>query len=333
MPFGSDTSTPTRFLKGQSPSDNRALALELFGGEVLAAFEKALIFRDKVEAKSLNPGEGKSWRFPKVWKAISEYHTPGQEMLGNSIPTGEISVSVDDILVAHTAISDLDTMLTHFDIRSKFSSALGIALARTYDENLARALILAARTAASGPFPGGSVLADNTLKATAGVFNGAAWVEAIKAANVLLYNKDVPEDMPRYLVVPRAVFDAIKYAKDTDGNYLVLDRDFGVTGNAGGIGGRGNVMNLDGVTIMYSKSIPQTNQSADATVYPKYQADYSKTLGIFWAPMATATVTMRDIALETTRDTRRLEDFMVASNLVGHGTLRPECAVEIGFVS
>ncbi len=44
--------------------------------------------------------------------------------------------------------------------------------------------------------------------------------------------------------------------------------------------------------------------------------------------MAVANVKMRDITLEQERTVRRQENFMVASMLAGHGTLRPECAVE-----
>jgi hypothetical protein len=35
-----------------------------------------------------------------------------------------------------------------------------------------------------------------------------------------------------------------------------------------------------------------------------------------------------DISLETERDVRRLEDFLVSKLFVGHGVLRPEMAVE-----
>ena len=44
--------------------------------------------------------------------------------------------------------------------------------------------------------------------------------------------------------------------------------------------------------------------------------------------MAVASVKMKAVSLEQTRDVRRQENFMVASSLSGNGTLRPECAVE-----
>ena len=85
---------------------------------------------------------------------------------------------------------------------------------------------------------------------------------------------------------------------------------------------------MDGVTILKTKHVPDADESADTNVYSKYRADYSNTLGVLWTPMTVANVKLRDVKLETERDARRQEDFMVASMLAGHGTLRPETGVE-----
>lgn len=325
MAFG-DSSNPVRFGTGQT-ADDRALYLEVFGGEVLTAFDLNVLTLDKHRVKTVGRG-AKSWRFPKTWLATAEYHTPGQEMLGNDIPTTEITVTIDDILVAHTGISDLDAMLSHFDVRGPFSTELGRALAKVYDKNVFRQMILAARTAADGPFPGGNNITDSALAPDVnGVIDGGAWIDAIRQANVDLFNKDVPEDTPRYMAVDIGTFNAIKYAKDANGQYLVLNRDFGHPG-AGGVQGRAEMIEIDGVMVYRSRNMPNTDESAANTVYTKYRANYANTLGILWCPDAVATVKAMDIGLESTRDTRRLEDFMVAKLLVGHGTLRPECALE-----
>jgi hypothetical protein len=306
----------------------RELALDIFGGEVITAFDMSLIAADKVQSRTLSGG-ARSARFPKVWKATAEYHRAGRELLGNEIETGEITITPDEILVAHVAIYDLDEMLSHFEVRSQFSFELGRALARVHDKNTFRQLVLAARTAADGPFPGGNVITDAALvNSSIAATTGADWIEAIRLANKKLFEKDVPESEPRYMVVNWDVFDAIKYAKDSDGNYLVLDRDFSGLPNTGGIAGREETIRIDGVTIYKSRNLPTANESADTSVYTKYRANYSTTTGILWTPMAAATVKLRDVTLEQTRDVRRQENFIVASTLAGHGTLRPECAVE-----
>ena len=321
-----DASSPVRFGKGaSSPVDNRELFLSVFGGEVLTAFDNATVTLDKHFVKSV-PGGAKSYRFPKTWKASAEYHTPGTELLGNDLSTSEQIITVDDILVSHYAIADLDRILSHFDMRSVISAEMGRALAKVFDKNVFRQLILAANTAAASPFPGGTVTTDTGLAASGGVYSGIEYIEAIRTANIGLFNKDVPEDMPRYAAVSVEVFDAIKYAKDSSNNYLVLNRDFG-HGGAGGIDARAEMMNIDGVTIVKSRNIPTTDESSDTSVYSKDRSDFQNTAVVRWCPQSVATVKMLDISMETERDVRRLEDFLVSKMFVGHGTLRPEMAV------
>lgn len=320
-------SSPVRFGKGQSsPVDNRSLYLDIFGGEIITAFDNATVTLDKHTIKSLSGG-AKSYRFPKTWKAEAEYHTPGTELLGNDFTTGELTINVDDILVSHYAIADLDRILSHFDMRSIISKEMGTALAKVFDQNVFRQLILAARDTGSSPFPGGESIVDASLAASGGVYDGIDWIDAIRDANIRLFNKDVPEDMPRYLAVTTEVFDAIKYAKDANGQYLVLNRDFQAD-TAGGISSRAETIKIDGVTIVKSRNIPATDESAATGVYSKYRADFSNTVGVMWCPQAVATVKLMDISMETERDVRRLEDFMVAKMFVGHGTMRPEMAIE-----
>lgn len=318
-----DSSSPVRFLGGQVGSTNRELSLEVFGGEVLTAFDMAVLTLDKHEVKTLR--NAKAAKFPKVWKASSEYHTPGTELLGTDIDTTEVTITVDDILVSHFAVSDLDEMLSHFDVRGPFAQAAGFELAKVYDKNVFRQIIKAARTASDGPFPGGSVISDASLTTT-GTIDGKAWFDAIIEANELLHDKDVPESQPRYMAVPKRVFNALKYAKDANGNYLIVNRDFGV--QAGGVAGRGERLDIDGVSVYVSRNIPNTDERAANTVYSKYRAAYDTTSAVLWTPMAVGTAKVMDIGFETTRDTRRLEDFTVCKMLCGHGTLRPECAVE-----
>lgn len=331
MAYGDDSS-PARFLQGQTSND-RQLLLDVFGGEVITAFDMALVIGDKVEVKTVGGGQ-RSWRFPKVWKATAEYHSPGKEMLGLDIDTGEITVTIDDILTSHIALSDIDTMLSHFDVRSKFSMEMGRALARIYDKNTARQIILAARTAADGPFPGGQVVTDSALINT-GITNkgatGSDWLDGINAAKKLLWDDDVPETMPLYMAVNWDVFDAIKNARAESasgvyyGDYRLQDNRLN---DQVDIARAQNVLHVDDVTIFRTRNLPTANETSDTSVYPKYRANYSTTTGIMWNPMAVATLKLMDIGFEVTRDTRRLEDFMVAKMLVGHGTLRPEAAVE-----
>lgn len=317
-----DTSNPARFGYGQSVSDDRNLFLKIFGGQVLHAFNERVLTLDKHQVQTIS--NGKSAQFPKTWKATSEYHAAGQEMLGNDIDTTEVVITVDGLLVSHVAIYDLDAKMSHFDVTSEFSNQLGLALAKTFDKNVMRSVILAARTAADGPFPAGNVITDASLT-NSGTVDGKAWIDAIRAARIAMFNKDVPEEGPFYMLVNATVYDAIKYAKDSSGNYLVINRDFSAQT---ALQGREEFLTIDGVTIYKQRTIPSTNETADVSVYSKYRADYSTTTGVLWNPMAVGTVKLIGLGMETERDVRRQEDFMVAKMAAGSGTLRPECAVE-----
>lgn len=338
MAFG-DASSPVRFGGGQVGVTNRELFLDVFGGEVFTAFHNELTIGDKVTTKTVGGG-ARSWRFPKTWKSAAEYHTPGQEMLGNAFQTGEITITVDETLVAHHALSDIDVQLSHFDVRKPMADEMGRALAEVFDRNIARSIVLAARTAADGPFPGGNTIVDDALKATAGVFDGEAWINAVRQVNKKFFEAGISRSVPKFMAVNWDIFYAMKYATDANGNYIVLNREtHGTEGAAaGGISGHQESMVIDGVTIFLSDNTnwgygllanSGANETSDTSVYSKYRADYRATLAIAWTPMAVGCVKVKEMGFEQTRDTRRLEDFMVASMLVGNGTLRPEGAIEI----
>lgn len=318
-------STPARFGYGQSVSDDRNLFLKVFGGEVLASFSEQVVTLDKHSVRTIE--SGKSAQFPKTHLATSEYHEAGKELLGNDIDTTETTITIDGLLVAHTAIYDLDEKMAHFDVTSAFSSELGRALAREFDKNVLRQTVLAARTSADGPFSAGNVITDAALvNSSIAATTGKSWIDHIREANIAMFDKNVPPDMPRYMVVNAAVFDSIKYAVDATHGYLVINRDFGE--QAGGVSGAGEAIQIDGVTIMRSNLMPTANETSDTSVYSKYRANYSTTTGILWCQEAVGTLKLMDLAMETERDVRRQEDFMVAKMAVGHGVLRPELAVE-----
>ncbi len=318
-------STPARFGDGQGAADSRTLFLKVFGGEVLTAFQEQIVTLDKHMVRTIQ--QGKSAQFPKTWKATAEYHTAGKELLGGDIDTTEVTVTVDGLLVAHVGIYDLDEKMSHFDVTSEFSAELGRSLAKVFDKNVMRALILAARAAADGPFPGGNVITDASLT-NSGTVDGKAWIDAIRTANLALFGKDVPEDLPRYMVVNANVFDAIKWAQDANGRYLAMNKEIRVGDVNGGVDKRVVGLEIEGVQIMRSRLIPSTNESADTSVYSKYRASYATTTGILWCPPAVGTVKLMDVALETERDARRQEDFMAAKMAAGTDKVRAECAVE-----
>jgi hypothetical protein len=59
---------------------------------------------------------------------------------------GEKIITIDDLLIADASIYDLDEAKLHWDVRSIYSQELGRALARAYDQRLARTLLSASES-------------------------------------------------------------------------------------------------------------------------------------------------------------------------------------------
>lgn len=319
MSFG-DVSNPARLGLGQT-ADDRNLFLKVFGGEVLSFYTAATVMKGKTRERTI--ASGKSAQFPLTGTAAARYVTPGQELLGQSFASHEREISIDAILASDYSVPDIDAAMSHFDIRSPIAEDMGRALARAYDRNCFRQLILAARTAAAGTFPAGNIITDATLLAS-GNITGLNWINAIRNAKIAMFQKNVPEDSKFYMVVNPAVFDAIAWAQNS-GQYVLINQ-FN-RGGDGSIQHQGS-LSVENVQIMRSNLLPNTNESADTSVFTKYRANYATTTGILFTPDAIGTVQLLGVSVESTRDVRRLEDFMVARMAVGHGTLRPECAVE-----
>ncbi|PPE71474.1 hypothetical protein IS481_12045 [Caldimonas thermodepolymerans] len=314
--------------QNKGTGDDRALFLKIAGGEVLKAFTAATIMAGKTRERTISGG--KEAQFPRTGVSKAEYLSRGQEMLGNPYLMGEVTVGLDAPLVAHHDIWDFDALMAHFDFRSPIVSDMGQALARTFDQNVMRAIILAARTPQQhAAFNDGGTVHQSADLLSTGNIDGFKWVQELRKVRLALIKKNLPANMPLYGVVSPDVIDAIKWAKDPNsGQYVILDRNF-AGGNAADVAGVTETVRVAGITLMASTLLPNTDESSASDVFAKYRADYSNTAGIVWAPDAVATLTLQGLKMETARDTRRLCDVLVASRFNGHGTLRSEFAVEL----
>jgi len=117
--------------------------LKIFSGEVLTTFNRETIFKDLTMKRTIS--SGKSASFPITGRFSSRYHRPGDFITGqgNKGMIGEKIITIDDLLIADASIYDLDEAKLHWDVRSIYSTELGRALARAYDQRLARTLLAA----------------------------------------------------------------------------------------------------------------------------------------------------------------------------------------------
>ncbi len=331
-----DPSAPTRFgTDVADTSDETGLFLKMFGGEVFAAFTEATIMMGRHFVREI--ASGKSAQFPKTWKVSAAYHTAGQEMLGQDTDETERVISIDGLLVSHIGIYDLDEAMSHFDVRSKYTTELGASIARVFDTNVMRAIVLTARDSSvlgggsqtTSPFPAGSTILSAEVTGTLSATAGAPWWHALRLMRTEARQNNIPDSDKLYAVVPPDTFDAIVHAQVADtatNDFLFTNRDL-TFGGQGGQSVPGSLM-IAGVELLWSNLLPQSNDTANSDVKAKYRADYSTTLGLGWHGDAVGTVKLIGMGLEQTRDTRRQEDFIVAKMAVGHGSLRNEGAWE-----
>lgn len=304
--------TPSRMGQANATGANDALFLKIFSGEVLTAFETETMFRDKQTVRQI--ASGKSAQFPIVGRNSAAYHTPGTEILGNNIPQNEIVITIDDILVSSVFVADWDDMLNHYDLKSIYATESGKAIAKAYDQIVARLGVLAAR--ASSPLsaeasePGGTVLTASGATPT-----GADYASLMVDAAVALTQKEVRlEDVDAFF----RPAEYYKMASTTN----VINKDWGGDGSYS----KGAVYEIAGIRINKTNHLPSTVVSTGPT---KYQGDFTKTRGLVMGKSAVGTLERMGLTSRADYDPRRLGTLLVSKMLTGSGILRPASALEI----
>ena len=302
--------------KANNTGDDNALFLKVFSGEVLAAFARRNQMLDMSMVRTIS--QGKSAQFPAIGKTTASYHTPGNEITGTVINKNERVITIDDLLISDSFISQIDEAKNHYDVRSIYSTEMGNALAREVDQHLLQLTVLAAQasTTVTGE-NGGTVITDADAKT-----NGGSLITSIFDAAQALDEKDVPEE-DRYCVVPPATYYNLVE------NDKILNRDFG---GSNGIYAEGKVLKVAGINIVKSNTAVDAfadNSTAISGANNTYTGDFSNTAAVVFHKSAIGTVKLMDLAMESEYDIRRQGTLMVAKMALGHGILRPEAAVEI----
>lgn len=302
--------TPTRSGQVNGAGDDTALFLKVFGGEVLTAFAETNVAMSRHQVRTIS--SGKSAQFPATWKGTAATHTPGAELTGSTVLGNERVITINDLLVADRFIADIDEAMNHWDYRAPISRDIGMALSRTFDENVLINIGLAARAAATVTGGNGGTA---ITSATSGTDADALIAAAFDAAQAF-DEKDVPEH-DRYFAVSPALYYLL-----VNSSSKLINRDYGNDGN-GSIAG-GFVMRVAGMEIVKSNNLPNSN-----IVTGDYLGDFSTTTALAWQKAAVGTVKLIDLSMQLEYSVRHQGTLLVGRYAVGHGILRPECAVEI----
>ena len=316
--------TPVRVGQSNGAGDVDALFLKVMAGEVMTSFEETNVALQYTAVRTIS--EGKSAAFPTFGKGSAEYHVPGTEIVGLSQAGAEVVVTVDDLLLTHRFIANIDEAKAHFDVRAPFSTQMGRDLSVILDKHLLQLGVLAARaTNVLTGEPGGSIILTGEPGAPASanfMTNGEHLAEAIYIAAQKLDEKDVPAEDRVCFVRPAQYYALVKAVKN-------INSDWGGKGSYS----EGKVLEIAGVTIVKTNNLPNTNLSAATGVTAgtgnKYRGNFVNTAALVMYKGTIGTVKLMDLGMEAEYDIRRQGHLMVAKYAMGHGVLRPQGAVEI----
>lgn len=298
-----------------STGDDKALFLKVFSGEVLTQFAETNVALERTQVRTIS--SGRSAQFPVFGKGGAQYHTPGAEIVGSTVPHNEKVITIDDLLIADRFIANIDEAMNHYDVRAPYSRDVGRALAQAMDINILRTGILNARLgpAVAGAFGGTRIVSANSRTVAADL------IAAAFAAAQAMDEKDVP-DMDRYIYLRPQ-----QYYLLVNSGHPLINRDF--TPDNGSVG-EGVVYKVAGFTIVRTNNLPITNVTTGPT---QYRGNFTTTTALCMHNTAVGTVKLMDLSTEMQYDIRRQGNLIVAKYACGHGSLRPEAAVEIAVAA
>ena len=250
--------------------------------------------------------------------------------------------------MASTFLANIDDVKNHYDIRSVYANEIGKALALRFDKAVAKSFIGAARSSAviAGGKVGGRLdvpnndFSDPGVVGTPETVTGAELVAAFFSAAQKLDENDVPSDGRFAVLRPQEYYRLI-----TGGAGALAISTSAVNKDVGGLGSvaSGSIPQIAGITIYKSNNIPSTDltsatgtNSGDAgssndlfAATDGYDGDFRNSLGIVGHSAAVGTVKLLDLATESEYQIERQGTLFVAKYAMGHGILRPECAIEL----
>lgn len=308
-------------------SDATELFLKKFAGEVLTTFETEAVFKDLTATRTI--ANGKSAQFPVTGIALSKYHTAGESVIEtngylNSFAHTEKVITIEGLLTSSAMIYNLDEAMNHYDVRSIYSTEIGRALAKAYDQAVAQTIVLAARSASNFASGGAennwNANANSVVTANTGT-DGSVLLSAVLAGLRVLDERDVPSE-GRIIAVRPGNYWRIVEALTKSGFTIPYTGETGVFE-------QGKVAMIGGAKVVKSNNLPSTDLSADTSIPSARRANYSTSQAVVFHPNATGVVKLLDVAVESEYQIERQATLVVGKYAVGHGILRPECAYEV----
>jgi hypothetical protein len=338
--------SPSRLGQVNATGNVNELFLKVFSGEILTTFEETNVMKDLHMVRTIQ--NGKSAQFPVTGIASAKYHTAGENIADgansylSAIKHAERVISIDDVLISSTFIANIDELKNHYDVRSIYAKELGKALAKRFDIATMKTLAAAARGTSKIGGEDGSILGASTSLFSATATAGEL-IDALYGVAETLDGKDVSDEGRFAILTPADYYTLItadSSAITTQGMSPASNRDFGGVGNIA----TGTIAQVAGINLVKSNhlsdiSVAEASQDQDddgvnnapfgAGNGTGYNADLSATRILAGTKEAIGTVKLLDLATESEYQIERQGTLFVAKYAMGHGVLRPECAVEV----
>ena len=315
--------SPSDIGRINSAGSEDALFLKVFAGEVLTSFERASKTEGRDMVRSI--ASGKSATFPVMGRVGAEYHTPGAEITGSDINHNEKVITINDLLISHVFLSNIEEAKNHWSVRSAYSTEIGRALAFQKDKHILQTIGQAAKTTTANvgdtSYPAGTVLTNTNIASATAATSANGMIDSLFDAAKTLDENYVPAEGRVAFLKPEMYY---KLANATN----AINVDFSGRGSIA----EGTVQKIAGITLIPVPHFVASNVNSGVDQGSATQGgsnpqavDLSNFEALVSHPSAIGTIK----STEMEYDIRRQGTLMVAKYAMGHGVLRPEAAVGI----
>lgn len=186
---------------------NRELAVKVFSGEVMTAFETKNVFLPLVKTRTIPHGKSASFAVIGKYDTAVTTHVPGADIVPNLINAGERVIEVDALKYASVFVDRFEEAMQHYETRSTYAMEMGRKLAKEVDLAIIAQLDAAAAGSANADDTNGdegqpaaqTAITVDTAAQTTNATKGDAILAKLFDAQTAFDEDDIPGE--RYVVM------------------------------------------------------------------------------------------------------------------------------------
>ena len=313
---------PSRLGQANGVGADRALFENKALTDIIAMFKVTSLASQLVTKKTID--SGKSASFPVIGIAPAEYLVQGDSLDGKKIKHSSRTIVIDDLMVAHAYIFDLDEAMANYDSKATYVKQIAMSLVKRYEEDLFRTIVKTAAITSTLQATAAGLDAFDDQKFNAPVLvttvnktNGVFIYQAILAAKTSWFaNENIGDPV---VVLQPEIYSTLLVNPASTGTTWVDDE----------ASQSGKVPMVAGMKVYQTPYLPKGVVTAGLNTKAKYAGNFTGTLGVVFSPEAVAALELLGIKNEMSREHVVKSDLMSADMAVGFGTLNPAAAVLI----